>query len=243
MRRRSGLLATMWLAGLATPAFAQEADLSTAEVIVTASRRESDSFDDRRPAIGLLKTADFAVQEIAITGDTRDPAARQNEIYATLLRAIQEAPSHGVELAFGETIVTPLTTSNYKDVPLAGDGRPDSNRASVLIKVALGKGIDAREAAARVTRFRKAVQVVGRALVLEVEDMRLSIVGPDKYRSDIAAAISDDARKIAAKFGGDYAVQVKGLNRPVEWSRAGLTEVFLYVPYELTITPKGSTAP
>jgi hypothetical protein len=43
---------------------------------------------------------------------------------------------------------------------------------------------------------------------------------------------------MAAKFGPNYAVEVRGLNRPVEWSRASLTEVFLYIPYELVIRPR-----
>ena len=43
---------------------------------------------------------------------------------------------------------------------------------------------------------------------------------------------------MAAKFGPEYAVEVRGLNRPVEWSGAGLTEVLLYIPYELVIVPK-----
>jgi hypothetical protein len=41
-----------------------------------------------------------------------------------------------------------------------------------------------------------------------------------------------------AKLGADYAVEVKGLDRPVEWSRASLTEVLLYVPYSYTVVPR-----
>jgi hypothetical protein len=42
----------------------------------------------------------------------------------------------------------------------------------------------------------------------------------------------------AGKMGPDYAVETKGLERPVEWSRASLTDVFLYVPYAYTVGPK-----
>ena len=34
----------------------------------------------------------------------------------------------------------------------------------------------------------------------------------------------------AAKFGTDSGVDVMGLDRPVEWARAGPTEVFLFLP-------------
>ena len=40
-----------------------------------------------------------------------------------------------------------------------------------------------------------------------------------------------------AVSGADSAV-VGGLDRPVEWSRASLTEVFLYVPYTYVVVPK-----
>jgi hypothetical protein len=54
----------------------------------------------------------------------------------------------------------------------------------------------------------------------------------------VIEAIAVDARAVAAKVGDGYAVQIDGLNRPVEWSRSGLSEVLLYIPYKLTIVPK-----
>jgi hypothetical protein len=68
-------------------------------------------------------------------------------------------------------------------------------------------------------------------------DLTLSIVGPDQYRSRIIDLVAADAKATAAKLGPDYAVEAKGLDRPVEWSRASLTEVFLYVPYAYTVVP------
>jgi len=69
-------------------------------------------------------------------------------------------------------------------------------------------------------------------------DLTLSVVAPDQYRPEIGRVIAADAAAMAAKFGPDYAVEVRGLNRPVDWTRASLTEVFLYIPYELLIRPK-----
>jgi len=106
-----------------------------------------------------------------------------------------------------------------------------------LVKTKLN-GSDASEATARIDRFLKALKPVGRALIEPTDDMTLSVVAPDQYRGEIGKIIAADASQMAAKFGPDYVVEVRGLNRPVEWSRASLTEVFLYVPYELVIRPK-----
>jgi hypothetical protein len=68
-------------------------------------------------------------------------------------------------------------------------------------------------------------------------DLTLSVVGPDQYRGRIVDLIAADARATAAKLGPDYGVEASGLERPVEWSRASLTEVFLYLPYRYTVVP------
>lgn len=225
------------LALLASPAPAQE-DIGFQEIIVTGSRRSADDFDDRMPAVGLRRVADFAIQPVRVTGDTRDPDRRREEIYQTIRAAIAAAQSHGVELAYGDTVVEQLTIANYEDLTLDKDSRPDSNRVELLVKSPLSGAGDGREATARVDRFLKAIRPVGRALVEKSDDMTLSVVAPDRYREDIGKKIAEDAANMAAKFGPDYAVEVRGLNRPVEWARAGLTEVLLFVPYELVILPR-----
>jgi hypothetical protein len=205
---------------------------------VTGSRREAESYDERVPAVGLRRTADFAIQPITVTGDTRDPDTRHEEIYQTIRKAIESAGAQGVQLAFGDAIVEPLTLANYRNLTLKKDNRPDSDRVELLVKAPLAGSTDAREATARIDRFLKSVKPVGRALIEANDDMTLSIVAPDQYRSAIGKIVAEDAAAMAGKFGPAYAVEVRGLNRPVEWARASLTEVLLYVPYELVIVPK-----
>jgi hypothetical protein len=227
------------LFGSAIPLSAQApvSSVGSQEIIVTGLRREMDNYDAQTPAVGLRKVADFAIQPVVVTGDTRDPDARHEEMYETIRRAIELAGSRGVQLAFGDVVVEPLTLANYRKLTLQKDDRPDSNKVELLVKAPLS-GSDAREATARIDRFLKAIKPVGRALVEPTRDMTLSVVAPDQYRAEIGKIIAADAAAMAAKFGPDYAVEVKGLNRPVEWSRASLTEVFLYIPYDLVVRPK-----
>lgn len=223
---------------VATPKLALAQDDGMSEVIVTAMRRESDSFDERVPAVGLKRVADFAVQEASIVGDTRDAGKRIGEVYQMIENAIRLAPKHSVQLAYGQRTVEPLTSQNYKSLVLGGAGRPDTSRAVFLIKVPLNGPTSGVMAEKKIADFIKAVEPVGRAEFSETDDLTLSVVAPDQYRSAVADAIATDARMIAAKFGPDYGVEIEGLSRPVEWTRASLSEVLLYIPYKLVVVPK-----
>jgi hypothetical protein len=224
------------LALLAAPIPAAAQDMNASEVIVTANRRQSSDYE-RMPLIGLRRTADFAVQYVSIAGDTREMGPRREEIFAMVRGAIELAGARGVELATGQLVVEPLTLANYRDLPLFNDGRPDSERVNFLIKTSL-KGSDNKAALDRIEAFIKAVPAVGRAQMQKGGDLTLSVVGPDRYRGQIIDLVAADARATAARLGPDYAVSASGLDRPVEWARATLSEVFLYVPYNYTIVPK-----
>ncbi|HEY1606930.1 MAG TPA: TonB-dependent receptor [Allosphingosinicella sp.] len=219
----------------ATPALTQ--DLTGSEIVVTGTRVRSDN-DDSIPAIGLRRVADYAIQQVDVVGDTRDPQKRRDEIFQMIRGAIALAPkSSGVELATGDLVVEPLTLDNYRNLPLHADNRPDTDKTSFLVKTRLAANGDAKAALDRISAFIKAVPTVGRAEMRPSGDLTLSIVAPDQYRSRIIDLVAADAKATAAKLGPDYAVEAKGLDRPVEWSRASLTEVFLYVPYSYTIVP------
>lgn len=228
------------------PALAQ--DEAGQEIIVTASRSPAGYRGDGdpvpvavkpAPALRLRRTADFAVQSVRIIGDTRDEGTRREEIYAMLKGAIALAAKQGVELATGDYIVEPLTPANYRNLILEeDDDREDAEEATFLVKTPLTKGTDAKAALDRITKFLKAVPAVGRAEIEAEGDLTLSVVGPDQYRGAIIDLVATDAAKVAAKFGPGQGVIVNGLDRPVEWSRVGLTEVSLYLPVSYSVVPK-----
>jgi hypothetical protein len=218
----------------ASPALAQE-------IVVTAQRRGYASEPmpaSARPVINLRRTADYAVQMVRVVGDTRDAPKRREEVYAMVRNAIQLAGKSGVELSTGDYILEPLTLENYTNLPLRGDGRSDTDQATFLVKTKLVPGMDAKTALARITKFVTEVPTVGRAEMETQGDLTLSVVSPDQYRGQIIDLIAADAAASAAKFGPGYGVQVSGLDRPVEWARASLTEVALYLPASYTVRPK-----
>jgi hypothetical protein len=222
-----------------TPAFAQE-------VIVTGQRRalgysETRYAGDReivatgRPVIVLKRTADFVVLPVRIVGDTRDLKQRRDDLKATIRNAIELAGKSGVELAVGDYVVKPLTLGNYGDLVFVGDGRPDTDQTVFLVKARLEPGGELGAAKAKLTRFIQAVPTVGRSTMFANGEETLSVVNPDQYRGAIIELIAADAKASAARFGPQYGVQVTGLDRPVEWSRAGSSEVFLYLMSSYTV--------
>lgn len=228
-------LPVLLLVGAGTSTTAQ--DLMRQEIVVTGSRIDQDDYSDYQPAVGLRRTADFLVQQVTIRGDTRDADQREAEIRAMLKRAIEAGARGGVELAQGSYIVTQLTSANAGELELQNDRRPDSQRIDFLLKAPLAD-TSVEQAQARIRSFIKSVPEVGRAQMDEMGDPTLSVVGPDSYREQIIAKVAEDARKQAQVLGDGYAVELVGLNMPVQWSRSGPGEVLLFIPYEMKVVPK-----
>lgn len=240
MRIASKALIALILTASAAPALSQE-------MIVTASRRAPGNYGNvdmsgvipaQRPIIHLKRTADYVVQQVWIAGDTREAAKRKEEIEATLRNAIGSAGKAGVELATGDYVVEPLTLTNYKNLNYVGDGRPDTSRALFLVKVRLTPGMDIGAAKAQIAKFVTGVAKTGRTSMAATGEPTLSVVNPDQYRGAIIDLIATDAAAQAAKFGASHGVDVIGLDRPVEWARAGATEVFLFLPAAYTVRSK-----
>ncbi|MDZ4307727.1 TonB-dependent receptor [Allopontixanthobacter sp.] len=236
-----GLLALFLTVQLPTLAAAQ--DLESQEIMVTASRiafeeDEYDAYNNERPAVGLRRTADFLVQKVTISGDTRDPKQRASEIRIMLNEAVKRAGIAGVELAFGEYILTPLSIANVDELTLMNDNRPDSQRVSFLVKARLSDAQSGIAAQKRIADYIESVPENGRAQMDGSGDASLSVVGPDSFRLQITAAIAEDANRLTTQMGENYAVEVEGLNKPVQWARSGPSEVFLFIPYKLTVLPR-----
>lgn len=249
-----GILRGAILAGLlvavATPAMAQEDDGGGAdEIIVTSLRRLNPDDDDDSKAVKpipvpaavqtLRRTADFAVQQVVIVSDTVGEEAARDEVLAMTRKAIDLSAGAGTLLATGELVVEPLTTGNYKElVFIDDDDEFDGELVKFLVKVPLAPGIDAKAALAKIERFMKSVPAVGRAEIKPYSELTLSVVNPEQYRGAVIDLVAKDTAATSARFGTGYGVEVTGLDRPVQWKRAGLTEVQLFLPSAATVRPR-----
>ena len=238
------LLVALLMIGLVAPAWAQDGDQ---EIIVTAMRRLDPDDDDRRPVpivatpapIQMLhRSADFAIQQVVVTSDTTGEDARNAEIRAMTRKAIDLAGAGGVVLATGELVVEPLTVANYGEAAIVDNDEGGGSMVKFLVKVPLAAGVNAKAALARIEQFIKRVPAVGRAEIKAYSELTLSVVNPEQYRVAIIDLVAKDTATTAARFGTGYGVEVSGLDRPVQWRRAGLTEVDLFLPSASTVRPR-----
>jgi len=243
-----GLTAAGVLAG-ALPAIAQD------EIIVTGMRRLNLDNDEVRPvdirsatmppavpaaAQMLRRTADFAVQQVVVVSDTVDEEEAHKEVQAMTRKAIDMAGASGVQLASGEIVVEPLNAGNYKDLRIEeiDEDEIDGQAVKFLVKVPLAPGIDAKTALAKIDKFVKAVPAVGRAEIKAYSELTLSVVDPEQYRGAIMDLVAKDTTATSGRFGAGYGVEVRGLDKPVQWKRASLTEVQLFLPSDSVVRPR-----
>ncbi|KSB89628.1 hypothetical protein AS593_16340 [Caulobacter vibrioides] len=222
--------------GLANgPALAQNEDVS--EIVVTAARlTEYDPV--KTPYVSLKKRPDNLITEVRVVCDTRDLSQRRNELKATLRNMIKAAPAAGVELGLGEEIIGQFDETMLDGV-IKPDNRPDTSQAVLVVKTRIAPGDTFDAATGRIKAFADKTPTVGRTEILASEDWNLTLIGPQKHRPQVIALVSEDARRASTAFGPDYAVSVEGLQLPVSWYQSGPLELALYIPYRMTVVPKG----
>lgn len=224
-------IATIVLVCSAQPALAQD------EIVVTGQRRDGALPDNS--GVGIRRPADFVVQRVTVYGDSRERDPRRKEILATVRNSIETGNRRGIQVAYGTTVIQPLTIGNYADELKFedDDDREDPEKVSFVIKAPLSGG-DAPSALAKLREFIKVVPLEGRAVIEADGDPGVSIVNPSQYRGQIVAAIAADANASAGQFGPGHAAEVSDLARPVRWVLTGPTEVLLYIDHDLKIIPK-----
>jgi hypothetical protein len=227
---------------IASPVVAQDASNAVGmdEIIVTGSRAIEWDPDDI-PVIQLERRADNLIVAVRMVNDTRDAPGRRDEITRTL-RAMARAAAgrEDIDLSIEDDgTLVPLTEDMVSTLTLGMDpGRSDTSVASLVVKTPIREGDTLDAASERIEEFVEDIDPVGRSLADVVGDWQLSVVNPAQYRAPILAAIAADARTTAAIFGEGYAVQVEGMSNRVTWRQSGPLELALFIPYDMTVTPR-----
>jgi len=220
------------LAGVfCSPAWAQ-----LEEIVVTGSRISGDEYS-RIPAIVLQQRADFLVQRIRMTNDTRAEDARTKELHQTIRDMVSDAVKRpGIALSYGDEFLIPITPSAYEVPLVAGGKRADTSSTSIYVKMALGQKDNVAEAVATLRGFIKKARVSGRTELEPEGDVGLSLVSPEKYRYAIIAKITEDAKKLHTAVGTQCKIRLSGLSNRVLWERSDMSELTLYIPYQVELT-------
>jgi hypothetical protein len=205
------------------------------EVVVTGARISGDDYS-AIPAVVLQRRADFLVQRIRLTNDTRAEDARIKELHQTIRDMVGDATKKpGIALSYGDEFLIPISPAATEVVLSAGGKRPDTSSASIYVKMALGENDNVPAAIANLTAFIKKARISGRTEIEPEGEVGLSLVTPEKYRYDIIGRITEDAKKLREAVGSKCRVQLSGLANRVSWQRSDVSELTLYIPYEIQL--------
>lgn len=211
-------------------------------IIVTGSRVDRSAYDqyydDGQSAIGLTRKADYFVKPLYVSSDSRDATQREEELMAMLRATIERAPGAGIRLVAGDYTLKPVSLAQIDDLDVVAGNRPDTSRVLIYARIPVGEGANSiDEADQRIAAFIKSVPVNGRSFV-ETGGTGLAINNPDQYRGAVVKAIADEAKRYAAMFGGDYGIEIRGLDSELYFKQASETDVFLFIEHSFVIRPK-----
>lgn len=239
MRVVKFILPLLTIVGAVFPTVAAAQDQGS--IIVTASRSDRSDYeyyDDDQSAIGLKKTADYFVKRMYVSSDSRDRLVRKNELLAMLRETINRAQPAGITLVAGEYTLKPVTLANMEELPIGRGNRPDTSRVTIYARIPIrSKNQRADATDKKIEAFVKGVPVTGRSFI-ETGGTNLAINNPDQYRLAVVKEIADESRRYASLFGGDYGIEIRGLDSELYWQQASETEVFLYIEHSFVIKPK-----
>ena len=226
-------LATV-ISPITTLAAGSQGSAQTAEIVVTAERRDYDP--QQTPYVTLIRRADNLITEVKVVCDTRDPSLRRSELKDTLRGMIRAAARSGVSLGLGEEVVGAFDETML-DAVIQPEAKSDTSSARVVIKTAVSGSDTFDVATARILDFIKATPKAGRTEILRENDWNLTIVGAERSRPALLARIAEDAKTTSAAFGPAYGVVIDGLQHPISWYQQGPLDLALYIAYKLQVTP------
>ena len=200
------------------------------EVFVTGSRL-SENYSGM-PAVTIKKPADFLVQEVELTNDSRSPDLRRKEILSTIEGMLRRAAADKqIALSYGKGFLLPIDLTDDSLQIVDGKGRADTSSVRIFVKIILAAGDNTKARIADLRNFISHVQIVGRTEIDPVGDVGLSIVDPEKYRYELLTKIAEENRRLIKAIGGKCKVTLTDLTSRVRWQRTEVAELTLFIPY------------
>lgn len=207
------------------------------EIVITGSRLSDDY--DVMPAVTIERKADFLVQNIRLINDSRSPELRRKEIIQTINNLLKASKKiDGVELSYGEGFLVPVNLSDDSLQLIEDRKRKDTSYVDIFVKVALKEKHSSKQQIAELRSFISKTKLESRTEIEALGDIGLSIVGPEQYRYEILKKITIENNKIKDVVGGSCEIKISGLEGRVQWDRADITELTLYISYATEVSCK-----
>lgn len=172
------------------------------EIVVTASMRSGDYYE--MPAVTIKKEADYLVQNIRLTNDSRSPELRRKEIIKSIDNLIKASSRiKGIELSYGDGFLEPVRLNDDSLELIEDRKKVDTSYVNIFAKVAFDGKLAAKQQILELRGFIKNAKPEGRTEIDSLGDIGLSIVGPEQYRYEILAKIAAESRKVKETMGPD----------------------------------------
>jgi len=214
---------------------ASDAQVMLDEIVVTGTRIEADYYG--MPAVTIMKQADFLVQNIRLTNDSRSPDLRKVEIVETIEHLIERSESmDGMALSYGSGFLEPINLTDESLQLIEDRQRIDTSYIDIFAKVAFTANRDSKSQIGDLKEFISGVEKKGRTEIIPLGDIGLSIIGPEQYRYEIIQKIAGENARISEAMNADCDISIGGLEGRVEWERTGVSELTLFIPYGLDIS-------
>ena len=215
---------------LVKPAYAQ-----LDEMIVTVRERSE------VPGIILTKRGDFLFLKIRIENDTMEAELRESEFNQTIANIFSAArAAQDVELSVeNDDVVLPLTEQNRKYRLFEGScGRGNTSCTSIMLKTPIPEGkIDPETLSTRLETFAGDIEKIGRTSIIQSANVGISVVNINQYRPELISLIMKEINSIRESLGDGHKVKLTGIDQQVEYSRSGLLDVALFIPYTYSFLP------
>lgn len=205
------------------------------EIVVFAMNSDDGYYGT--PAVTLTRQADFLVQNLRLVNDSRSPDLRKKEIILTIENLLGRAKSmDGMALSYGTGFLEPIDLDENSLKLLEDRQRADTNYIDIYAKIAFDPKRDPKKQIEELRVFFSGAKISGRTEIVPQGDIGMSIVGPEQYRYAIIEKIGSENARILESMKANCDVAIRGLENRVEWERTGLSELMLYIPYELEVS-------
>lgn len=203
-------------------------------IVVTGSRMNV--FDS--PAITLVKPADYLIQKIKLTNDTRDDSSRVIELHKTVKDILKSAnKKQFIEIAVGDEVIYPISLDNFQ-LELSRGSRADTSETFLYVKTPIKANSNVEKLISQLNGFIKNTQKHGRTEVFNEGELVLSIINPQKYRTELLMLIAEDLNKTISIFGDNYVADISGISESLQWERESISELKLYIEYDFALMSK-----
>lgn len=210
--------------------------LAQSEEVVVTGLRASEGYSGI-PAVAIKKSADYLVQEIKLTNDSRSPDLRKKEIISTIEGMLKRAATDKkIALSYGKGFISPIDLTGESLQIIEDGGRSDTSTVRIFVKILLTAEDNTKARIADLRNFISRSQVVGRTEIESLGDVGLSIVNPEKYRYELLEKIAEENKRLLKVMGGNCKVTLTELSNRVTWRRTEVAELTLYIPYETQVT-------